>query len=333
MIDHMQINKVHVISDLHFWRVVQWATAPVALGVSAAVAMTAQPFISEYMHMPTVGAWSVAVSIPLVSGLALHVATGDKSVKSLLASFGAVACMALSAVTIIHAKEYNTNSELGTKYAAEVAQVTAANTNARAMQKDIMDQQAAARSILEDKLRACPKKTITACTKAATDAYNEEASRLQSTYNAVSARIMAPPAAPPESKLTWFDYVLGLVPDLFAGILSFSFFHAKRRVDAAKLKLSVMPQPTVQKAPGAVKQPLNQLKRALGADIKNGHLPPEVIATDGQVVVNRVAKHYRLHSTTARKLLVASNKFTEVHGKLYLKPHRNNLIIIGGRNG
>ena len=127
MIDHLPVEQLKLQDEVTFWRLVQWVSAPVALGVASAVAMTAQPFIAASMHMPAVGAWSVAVSIPLVSGFVTHLAVEGAGIKRAVLSACAVSSIALSAYSILSSKDYALETEY--KSAAIAQQAASATTS------------------------------------------------------------------------------------------------------------------------------------------------------------------------------------------------------------
>lgn len=333
MIDHLPIERLRLVEEARFWRVVQWTAAPVALGVASAVAMTAQPFISQYMHMPIVGAWSVAVAIPLVSGLTAHMSMEADGLKRLVYSLAAVACMTLSAVTIIHSKEFAETSKAEAEAKAQTSVQADATQSALALQTKLLELQSAEQVTYQAKLDACPKRTVTACTKAATEAYNAAMNTLKAQYNEATARKPAS-TAPVEAKhidLTLFDYVLASVPDFFAGVLAFAFFHARRKVADCIGKLAKISSPT-QQAAKPERGSLAAAKQALGADIAAATWPPIVVSTDGQLIVNRMAKHYKLHSATVKKMLDASANVQAHKGKYYIKHSTRILKIVGGNN-
>lgn len=333
MIDHLPIERLRLVEEARFWRVVQWTAAPVALGVASAVAMTAQPFISQYMHMPLVGAWSVAVSIPLVSGLAAHMSMEVDGAKRLAYALAAVSCMTLSAVTIIHSKEFAETTKAVTEAQAQTSVQANASQSALTLQAKLLDLQRAEQIAYQTKLDACPKKTLTACTKAATESYNAAMDTLKAQYNEATAHKPAS-TAPVEAKVTdlsLFDYVLASVPDFFAGVLAFAFFHARRKVADCISKLSKIGSPTQQTAKPE-RGSLAAAKQALGADIAAATWPPIVVSTDGQLIVNRMAKHYKLHSATVKKMLDASANVQAHKGKYYIKQSTRILKIVGGNN-
>lgn len=333
MIDHLPIERLRLVEEARFWRVVQWTAAPVALGVASAVAMTAQPFISQYMHMPIVGAWSVAVAIPLVSGLAAHMSMESTGLKRLTYSLAAVACMTLSAVTIIHSKEFAETTKASTEAAAQTAVQANATQSALELQTKLLDMQRMEQKTYQAKLEACPKKTVTACTKAATEAYNGAMDMLKAQYNEATAHKPAStdPVEAEVAALSLFDYVLASVPDFFAGVLAFAFFHARRKVVDAVSKLAKVGSPTRQAAK-PTRGSLASAKQALGADIAAATWPPIAISTDGQLIVNRLAKHYKLHSATVKKMLETSANVHSHNGKFYVKQSTRVLKIVGGNN-
>lgn len=333
MIDRLPIERLRLVEEARFWRVVQWTTAPVSLGVASAVAMTAQPFVSQYMHMPPVGAWSVAVSIPLVSGLASHMAMASDGFKRLAYASMAIACMALSAVTIIHSKEFAEITKAEAEAKAQAISQSNANQSAQALQAKLLDLQHAEQVAYQTKLDACPEKTITACTKSATEAYNKALSTLKDQFNETIAHKPASttPIKAEVPSLSLFDYVLASVPDFFAGVLAFAFFYARRKVADCTSELAKIGSPTTQEAKPE-RGALAEAKQALGADIANATWPPIAVSVDGQLIINRLAKHYKLHSSTVKKMLEASTSVYSHNGKFYIKQSSRNLKIVGGKD-
>lgn len=330
MIDHLPIERLRLVDDLKFWRVVQWTTGPVALGVASAVAMTAQPFISQTMHMPFVGAWSVAVAIPLVSGLASHMAIEHGGLRGVGYATAAVLCAVLSGATIINSKEFNEQATLTAR--TDTANVTATSqvAAAQSLQVKILDLKAQAQQTYEASIARCSGKNKTACTNAASKLFAEESEKLQAQYNEASAHKPAVTNAPaPEVELSLYDYTLAAVPDVFAGILSFAFFYARRRVVQCLAGLKKAVQPTVQQ-PLDKRGPLQEAKARLGADLRANTLPPIAVAVDGQIIVSRLATHYKLHSATVKKLLAGSTSVVHTNGRFYIKTTAAKLAVIRG---
>lgn len=329
MIDHLPIERLRAVEDLNFWRVVQWTTGPIALGVAGAVAMTAQPFISANMHMPVVGAWSVAVAIPLVSGLAAHMAAEHGGWKGFGYGTAAILCAVLSGATIIHSKEFNELTDRTAKHDEANSSANSENAESRKLQAQILQLQAQAQTTYQTALGKCSGKNKTACTTAATKTWESAKKTLEMQYTGVVS-IRAPLAAPVEPvKLGVYDYVIAMVPDVFAGILAFAFFYARRKVNDALHSIKSAVQPTVQ--PVAAKRgDLSKAKGRLGADLRSNTLPPIAVALDGQIVVNRLAKHYNLHSATVRKMLQTAQTIKELEGRFYVNINHSTLVAIGG---
>lgn len=329
MIDHLPIERLRAVEDLKFWRVVQWTTWPVALGVASAVAMTAQPFISANMHMPVVGAWSVAVAIPLVSGLASHMAVEHGGWKGVGYGTAAILCAVLSGATIINSKEFNELAELTTKHDTINSTANAENAEARKLQQQILQLQQQAQTVYQESLAKCSGKFKTSCTKLATSTLDATMATLTSQYTEVVAH-KAPIAAPVAAvKLSVYDYVLSAVPDVFAGILAFAFFYARRKVSNALHVIKSAVQPTTQTVVEK-RGDLSTVKARLGADLRAGSLPPIAIALDGQIIVNRLAMHYKLHGATVKKMLKAAQAVEELDGRFYIKVKQATLVAIGG---
>jgi hypothetical protein len=333
MIDHLAVDNARLKDEATMWRLIQYGSAPLALGLGVTVASTAYPFIQATMHMPMMGAIVVAAAIPFVSGYAGHLAVDSKSILTKMAAAVAFAgCVALSGITVVNSKQYASETEA--KALTNTAAETQRNSlnQAASLQAKLLDLQLAAQTTYDKQVRSCRGKTkvVAACKKDAKAVYDTAMERYASQFTTTDAHIPTAEVVKPK-ELSTYDFILACIPDLFAGLLTLGFFHSRKRRLEATLQLVSTHQPTTQKDN---KREIGQLaltKGALESDLEKGTLPLNAVAKDGQIVALRLAKHYGLHPTTVQRALKAtSSKYVQQHkGKSYLNLERKVAKLYG----
>lgn len=331
MIDHLAVDNARLKDEVTMWRLIQYGSAPLAIGLGVTVASTAYPFIAASMHMPLMGAIVVAAAIPFVSGYAGHLAVDAKSkLVRLAAAVAFSGCVALSGTTVVNSKQYANETAAVTATAEAAANQTAGLTTASALQTKLLDLQLAAQTTYDSQVRNCTGKKRETCKTEAKAVYDTAMSRYSAQFTTTDAHIPLTKVEKPK-ELSIYDFVLACIPDLFAGVLTLGFFHARKRRVEATLQLVSTHQPLEQKE---VKREVGQLaatKGALESDLEKGTLPLNAVAKDGQIVALRLAKHYGLHPTTVQRALKAttSTYVQQRNGKSYLNLERKVVKLFG----
>jgi hypothetical protein len=283
------------------------------------------------MHMPLMGAIVVAAAIPFVSGYAGHLTVDAKSpLVRLAAAVAFSGCIAFSGTTVVNSKQYANETAAVTATAEAAAIQTASLTTASTLQAKLLDLQLAAQTTYNSQVRNCTGKKREACKAEAKVVYDAALNHYTAQFTTTDAHI--PLAKVTETKeLSIYDFVLACIPDLFAGVLTLGFFHARKRRVESTLQLVSTHQPLVQKETKREVGQLAATKGALESDLEKGTLPLNAVAKDGQIVALRLAKHYGLHPTTVQRALktTKSTYVQQRNGRSYLNLEQKVVKLFG----